>query len=190
MYPNSISRALCSDGMRCIKPLAPSRNETNSSRVNGGADRAILGICADGGHDQAGIRFPRWPGPSEPFRTAASLNHGEQSGPRRGAAGRLSINTRVAVPPSSSTELKTALLCRTLYPRSGRPPLVEKQGRPKRIQMSTGAALDGDDLNGVCTIRVVRSRCVNGRRRMKPAVVNAPLTSGGHVGARPLTQDG
>jgi hypothetical protein len=44
--------------MRCIKPLAPSRNETNSSRVNGGADRAILGICADGGHDQA---FPLWP---------------------------------------------------------------------------------------------------------------------------------
>src|SRR5260370_26060338 len=58
MYPSSISRALCSDGMRCIKPLAPSRNETNSSRVNGGADRAILGICADGGHDQA---FPRRP---------------------------------------------------------------------------------------------------------------------------------
>ena len=37
MYPSSISRALCSDGIRCIKPLAPSCNETNSSRVNGGA---------------------------------------------------------------------------------------------------------------------------------------------------------
>src|ERR1700738_4341964 len=62
MYPSSISRALCSDGMRCIKPLAPSRNETNSSRVNGGADGAILGICAYGRPDQAGIRrFPRWP---------------------------------------------------------------------------------------------------------------------------------
>ncbi len=60
MYPSSISRALCSDGMRCIKPLAPSRNETNSSRVNGGADGAILGICAEGGHDQAGFRFPLW----------------------------------------------------------------------------------------------------------------------------------
>jgi hypothetical protein len=46
MYPSSINRALCSDGMRCIKPLAPSRNETNSSRVNVGADGAILGICA------------------------------------------------------------------------------------------------------------------------------------------------
>src|SRR5258707_12809391 len=56
MYPSSINRALCSDGMRCIKPLAPSRNETNSSRVNVGADCAILGICADGSHDQAGIR--------------------------------------------------------------------------------------------------------------------------------------
>ncbi len=33
----SISRALCSDGMRCIKPLASSRNETNSLRVNVGA---------------------------------------------------------------------------------------------------------------------------------------------------------
>jgi hypothetical protein len=53
MYPNSISRALCSDGMRCIKPLAPSRNETNSSRVSGGAVGAILGICSYGGRDQA-----------------------------------------------------------------------------------------------------------------------------------------
>src|SRR6266404_9675294 len=52
MYPSSISRALCSDGMRCIKPLAPSRNETNSSRVNGGAEGAILGICSYGGRDQ------------------------------------------------------------------------------------------------------------------------------------------
>jgi hypothetical protein len=53
MYPSSISRALCSDGMRCIKPLAPSRNETNSSRVNGGAVGAILGICSHVGRDQA-----------------------------------------------------------------------------------------------------------------------------------------
>ena len=52
MYPSSINRALCSDGMRCIKPLAPSRNETNSSRVNVGADWAILGICASGAWDQ------------------------------------------------------------------------------------------------------------------------------------------
>jgi hypothetical protein len=36
--------------MRCIKPLAPSRNETNSSRVNIGADKtwAIRRICAHG----------------------------------------------------------------------------------------------------------------------------------------------
>ena len=40
-------------GLRCIKPLAPSRNETNSSRVNGGAVGAILGICSYGGRDQA-----------------------------------------------------------------------------------------------------------------------------------------
>jgi hypothetical protein len=39
IYFSSISRALCSAGMRCIKPLAPSRNETNSSRVNAGADK-------------------------------------------------------------------------------------------------------------------------------------------------------
>jgi hypothetical protein len=58
MYPSSISRALCSDGMRCIKPLAPSRNETNSSRVNGGADGAILGICPYGGRDQVGFAEP------------------------------------------------------------------------------------------------------------------------------------
>ncbi len=69
MYPSSISRALCSDGMRCIKPLAPSRNETNSSRVNGGADGAILGICAEGGHDQAGFSEP--PGDSK----ANALQH-------------------------------------------------------------------------------------------------------------------
>jgi hypothetical protein len=56
-YPNSISRVLCFAGMRCNKPLAPSRNETNSSRVNGGEDKsgAILRICAYGGMDQAGI---------------------------------------------------------------------------------------------------------------------------------------
>jgi hypothetical protein len=55
IYPSSISRALCSAGMRCIKPLAPSRNETNSSRVNGGADKtwAIPRICAHGWPDQA-----------------------------------------------------------------------------------------------------------------------------------------
>ena len=53
--PSSISRALCSDGIRCIKPLAPSRNETNSSRVNGCLDGAILGICACGRLDQAGF---------------------------------------------------------------------------------------------------------------------------------------
>src|ERR1700692_3697123 len=53
MYPSSISRALCSDGMRCIKPLAPSRNETNSSRVNGGPVGAISRICSYGGRDQA-----------------------------------------------------------------------------------------------------------------------------------------
>jgi hypothetical protein len=39
IYLSSISRALCSAGMRCIKPLAPSRNETNSSRVNAGGDK-------------------------------------------------------------------------------------------------------------------------------------------------------
>jgi hypothetical protein len=36
MYPSLISRSLCSAGIvRCIKPLAQSRNETNSSWVNG-----------------------------------------------------------------------------------------------------------------------------------------------------------
>ena len=55
IYPSSISRVLCSAGMRCIKPLAPSRNETNSSRVNAGADTswAIPRICAYGGPIQA-----------------------------------------------------------------------------------------------------------------------------------------
>jgi hypothetical protein len=78
--------------MRCIKPLAPSRNETNSSRVNVGADGAILGICASGGRDQETsrirqpalrIRFPRWP-PSELFlaktHQRASLSHGRGGG--------------------------------------------------------------------------------------------------------------
>ena len=46
MYPSWISRSLCSAGIaRCIKPLAQSRNETNSSWVNGGAG-AIPRICA------------------------------------------------------------------------------------------------------------------------------------------------
>ena len=60
MYPSSINRFLCSTGMRCITPLAPSRNETNSSRVNGGASRsgAIFQICADGMRFQAEIS--RW----------------------------------------------------------------------------------------------------------------------------------
>ena len=40
MYPSWISRSLCSAGIvRCIKPLAQSRNETNSSWVNG-ADKS------------------------------------------------------------------------------------------------------------------------------------------------------
>jgi hypothetical protein len=46
MYPSWISRSLCSAGVaRCIKPLAQSCNETNSSWVNGGAD-AIPRVCA------------------------------------------------------------------------------------------------------------------------------------------------
>jgi hypothetical protein len=44
------SRALCAAGLRCIKPLAPSRNETNSSWFNAGADEIwdIPRICAYG----------------------------------------------------------------------------------------------------------------------------------------------
>src|SRR5260370_40103570 len=77
MYSSSISRALCSDGMLCIKPLAPSRNETNSSRVNVGAAWAILGICADGGHDQA---FPLWPPSAGGLRSKNSrlLDHARE----------------------------------------------------------------------------------------------------------------
>ena len=55
MYPSWISRSLCSAGIvRCIKPLAQSRNETNSSRVNG-ADKSgfIFQICASGAAVQA-----------------------------------------------------------------------------------------------------------------------------------------
>jgi hypothetical protein len=58
MYPSWISRSLCSAGIvRCIKPLAQSRNEANSSRVNGGAEKpcAILRICAYGGPVQVGF---------------------------------------------------------------------------------------------------------------------------------------
>ncbi len=50
MYPSWISRSLCSAGIaRCIKPLLQSRNETNSSWVNGGGGGgagAIPRICA------------------------------------------------------------------------------------------------------------------------------------------------
>ena len=55
MYPSWISRSLCSAGIvRCIKPLAQSRNETNSSWVNG-ADKSgfIFQICASGAAVQA-----------------------------------------------------------------------------------------------------------------------------------------
>src|SRR5260221_3115517 len=55
MYPSWISRSLCSAGIvRCIKPLAQSRNETNSSCVNG-ADKSgfIFQICASGAAVQA-----------------------------------------------------------------------------------------------------------------------------------------
>jgi hypothetical protein len=55
MYPSWISRSLCSAGIvRCIKPLAQSRNETNSSWVNG-ADKSgfIFQKCASGAAVQA-----------------------------------------------------------------------------------------------------------------------------------------
>src|SRR6202795_3428675 len=79
MYPSSINRALCSDGMRCIKPLAPSRNETNSSRVNVGADWAILGICASGAWDQE--TSPHTPAsPPDPFSAVARV--GQPSEPK------------------------------------------------------------------------------------------------------------
>jgi hypothetical protein len=55
MYPSWINRSLCSAGIvRCIKPLAQSRNETNSSWVNG-ADKSgfIFQICASGAAVQA-----------------------------------------------------------------------------------------------------------------------------------------
>ena len=55
MYPSWISRSLCSAGIvRCIKPLAQSRNETNSSWVNGAnKSRFIFQICASGAAVQA-----------------------------------------------------------------------------------------------------------------------------------------
>jgi len=55
MYPNWISRSLCSAGIvRCIKPLAQSRNETNSSWVNGANKSGfIFQICASGAAVQA-----------------------------------------------------------------------------------------------------------------------------------------
>src|SRR6516165_9231680 len=56
LYILARSAGLCA-GMRCIKPLAPSRNETNSSRVSGGADGAILAICSYGGRDQETSRI-------------------------------------------------------------------------------------------------------------------------------------
>jgi hypothetical protein len=55
MYPSWISRSLCSAGIvRCIKPLAQSRNETNSSWVNGANKSGfIFQICASGAAVQA-----------------------------------------------------------------------------------------------------------------------------------------
>jgi hypothetical protein len=56
MYPISMSRFLCSDGIvRCTKPFAQARNEANSSRVNDGVDKrcAIFRICPYGGPVQA-----------------------------------------------------------------------------------------------------------------------------------------
>ena len=55
MYPSLISRSLCSTGIRwCTTPLAQSRNETNSSWVNG-ADKLgfIFQVCASGAAVQA-----------------------------------------------------------------------------------------------------------------------------------------
>src|ERR1700687_111192 len=55
MYPSWISRSLCSAGIvLCIRPLAQSRNETNSSWVNG-ADKSgvIFQMCASGAAVQA-----------------------------------------------------------------------------------------------------------------------------------------
>jgi hypothetical protein len=55
MYPSLISRSLCSTGIRwCTAPFAQSRNETNSSWVNGGDKPcAIPRICDHGGPVQA-----------------------------------------------------------------------------------------------------------------------------------------
>jgi hypothetical protein len=56
MYPNWISRSLCSGGIvRCIGPLAQLRSDTNSSWVNAGADKpcAIPKTCVYGGPVQA-----------------------------------------------------------------------------------------------------------------------------------------
>jgi hypothetical protein len=75
MYPNWISRSLCSAGIvRCIKPLAQCRNETNSSWVNG-ADKSgfIFQICASGAAIQA----------SHP----ATIKRSEPRAPRRKPAG-------------------------------------------------------------------------------------------------------
>ena len=73
MYPSWISRSLCSAGIvRCIKPLAQSRNETNSSWVNG-ADKSefIFQICASGIAVQAShpatIKLTHYPAPSVIF---------------------------------------------------------------------------------------------------------------------------
>ena len=107
MYPSSISRALCSDGMRCIKPLAPSRNETNSSRVNGGADGAILGICSYGGRDQETSRIhlatlrtrfaAQWaPAPPEQERTGGVPGVSARHRPRQ-KSGRVRDQSKSAV---------------------------------------------------------------------------------------------
>src|SRR6202022_3084196 len=73
MYPSWISRSLCSAGIaRCIKPLAQSRNETNSSWVNG-ADKSgcIFQICASGAAVQAShlatIKLTHYPSQSVIF---------------------------------------------------------------------------------------------------------------------------
>jgi hypothetical protein len=94
IYPSWISRSLCSAGIvRCIKPLAQSRNETNSSWVSG-ADKSgfIFQISASGVAVQAShpatIKLTHYPD----LRTSVNLKLGSHFGTKQAVALRLYLH--------------------------------------------------------------------------------------------------
>lgn len=160
--------------MRCNRPLAPSRNEANSSRVNGGEDKsaAILQICAHGEPDQVRINclFQRSPTSltneldlpiRQPHDPPADGHfpffppwRNNQQGTRFGVAA-LPDFPVVDGPP------RPPALCRCAIAQAGAVPPGAAEGEPpaNKLQVRTGAA----DLRVSFPLSTLTVRGLSGR---------------------------